>query len=281
MLNTDLHNPQIKKRMTRDEFIRNNRGINDHASLPDDYLTAIYESIRTNEIRMKDEQQIESVFNKPGFDLLTEKQKKGAYDEMVQKTEALMQGTLKNKGKRSGQFFTASHAEHVKPMFEVSWMSILAGISGALQESEVFFLVSFRSLFFVPFLCMLSMLRSIFCCFFVCSFLFQDMAVVQLCLEGMKNAIHIACIFYKDLERNAFVSTLAKFTFLNNMTEIKAKNIEAIKALIEIAYTEGNYLNESWNDVLHCISQLERLQLVSAGLESDAIPDLARGVGAR
>lgn len=41
--------------MTKAEFIKNNRGINDNESLPDDYLTEIYDGIVSNEIRMKDE----------------------------------------------------------------------------------------------------------------------------------------------------------------------------------------------------------------------------------
>jgi brefeldin A-inhibited guanine nucleotide-exchange protein len=57
MLNTDLHNPQIKKRMKKEEFIKNNRGINDGKSLPEELLTAIYDEILTNEIKMKDEHE--------------------------------------------------------------------------------------------------------------------------------------------------------------------------------------------------------------------------------
>ena len=55
MLNTDAHNPQVKKRMTRQDFIKNNRGINDDADLPEEILSAIFDEIQTNEIRMKDE----------------------------------------------------------------------------------------------------------------------------------------------------------------------------------------------------------------------------------
>jgi brefeldin A-inhibited guanine nucleotide-exchange protein len=55
MLNTDAHNPQVKHRMTKQDFIKNNRGINDDADLPEDFLLAIYDDIQTNEIRMKDE----------------------------------------------------------------------------------------------------------------------------------------------------------------------------------------------------------------------------------
>lgn len=52
MLNTDLHNPQIKKRMTLDEFIRNNRGINDDSDLPRELLVDIYNEIQQNEIKL-------------------------------------------------------------------------------------------------------------------------------------------------------------------------------------------------------------------------------------
>ena len=55
MLNTDQHNPQVKNRMTKADFIKNNRGINDGASLPDEFLGAIFDDIVKNEIRMKDE----------------------------------------------------------------------------------------------------------------------------------------------------------------------------------------------------------------------------------
>lgn len=41
--------------MTKDDFIKNNRGINDGADLPADFLSLIYDDIVNNEIRMKDE----------------------------------------------------------------------------------------------------------------------------------------------------------------------------------------------------------------------------------
>ena len=34
MLNTDQHTPSVKARMTKQEFVRNNRGINDGADVP-------------------------------------------------------------------------------------------------------------------------------------------------------------------------------------------------------------------------------------------------------
>jgi brefeldin A-inhibited guanine nucleotide-exchange protein len=55
MLNTDAHNPVVKHRMTKQDFTRNNRGINDGADLPEEFLSTIFDEIVNNEIRMKDE----------------------------------------------------------------------------------------------------------------------------------------------------------------------------------------------------------------------------------
>ena len=115
-------------------------------------------------------------------------------------------------------------------MFEVAWIAFLAGLSGPLQETD-------------------------------------DLEVVELCLDGFKNAIRIVCFFDMELQRNAFVTTLAKFTFLNNLGEMKTKNMEAIKALLDVAVNEGNNLKGSWHEVLTCVSQLEHMQLISNGMD--------------
>ncbi|KAM0009433.1 putative Sec7 domain, guanine nucleotide exchange factor, Sec7 domain superfamily [Helianthus debilis subsp. tardiflorus] len=58
MLNTDQHNTQVKKKMTEDDFIRNNRRINGGNDLPREYLSELYHSICENEIRMTPEQGV-------------------------------------------------------------------------------------------------------------------------------------------------------------------------------------------------------------------------------
>ncbi len=249
MLNTDAHNKNLKKnRMTKTGFFKNNQGINDGKDLPEEFLSAIYDDIQGNEIRMKDEIEqtvvapaptgLASTLANVGRDLRQE-----AYvaqsEGMVNKTEALFKTLVRQQrrgGKSVEQFYSASNLQHVKPMFEVAWMPFLAAMSGPLQDTE-------------------------------------DMDVVLLCLDGFKHAIRIVCLFDLELERNAFVSTLAKFTFLNNLAEMKPKNVEAIKTLLNIAISDGNNLKSSWREVLTCVSQLERMQLISSGMD---VPDLNR-----
>jgi len=54
MLNTDAHNPAIKKqnRMTKKQFFQTNRGMNDGESFPDEFLGELYDRIVSNEIKM-------------------------------------------------------------------------------------------------------------------------------------------------------------------------------------------------------------------------------------
>ena len=48
---------EVKKKMTCEEFIRNNRGINGGADLPHSFLRELYASISQNEIRISADQQ--------------------------------------------------------------------------------------------------------------------------------------------------------------------------------------------------------------------------------
>ncbi|KAF5365564.1 hypothetical protein D9757_010895 [Collybiopsis confluens] len=55
ILNTDLHNPQVKKRMSTEEYQRNLRGVNDGSDFSSEFLQEIYDSIRKREIVMPEE----------------------------------------------------------------------------------------------------------------------------------------------------------------------------------------------------------------------------------
>ncbi|KAF8746178.1 hypothetical protein HU200_013413 [Digitaria exilis] len=56
LLNTDQHNMRVKRKMTEEDFIRNNRRINGGNDLPREFLSEIYYSICRNEIRTIPEQ---------------------------------------------------------------------------------------------------------------------------------------------------------------------------------------------------------------------------------
>ena len=56
MLNTDLHNPQIRtERMTKAQFIRQGRGVADAKELPDELLIDIYDQTLFRQIKLPGE----------------------------------------------------------------------------------------------------------------------------------------------------------------------------------------------------------------------------------
>jgi brefeldin A-inhibited guanine nucleotide-exchange protein len=262
MLNTDQHSTKLKgARMTREDFIKNNRGINDSADLPDEYLTGIFEEISKNEIVLNTERDaaaalgittqpsggitanISQALATVGRDLQREAYVQ-ASEEMANKTEQLFRTLVRTQRKNASKpttskFIPATSFKHVGPMFEVSWMSFFSGLSGQIQDT-------------------------------------QNIETIKLCMEGFKLGIRIACLFDLDTPREAFVSALAKFTNLNNLSEMVSKNVEALKVLLEIAQSEGNLLKSSWRDILTCISQLDRFQLISAGVDEGVLPDVSK-----
>ena len=261
MLNTDQHSAKIKgHRMTVEDFIKNNRGINDDQDLPAEYLTGIYEEIASNEIVLTSERERAEDLGAPvstpaaglasragkvlanvGRDLQKEKYAQ-ASEEMANKTEQLYRSLIRAQ-KRSvvrealSRFIPASSIKHVGPMLNVTWMSFLSALSSQLQDA-------------------------------------QNIELIRQCLEGLKLAIRISCRFDLETPRVAFVTALAKFTNLGNVKEMMAKNLEALKVLIDVALTEGDVLKGSWREILTCISQLDRLQLLSGGVDEGAVPDV-------
>ncbi|KAM9436118.1 brefeldin A-inhibited guanine nucleotide-exchange protein 1 isoform 3-T3 [Clarias gariepinus] len=241
MLTTDLHSPQVKNKMTKEQYIMMNRGINDSKDLPEDYLSSIYDEIAGKKISMKETKELPLKSNKQS--VASEKQRRLLYnvemEQMAKTAKALMEAVSHVQA----PFTSATHLEHVRPMFKLAWTPFLAAFSVGLQDCD-------------------------------------DTEVASLCLEGIRCAIRIACIFSIQLERDAYVQALARFTLLtasSGITEMKQKNIDTIKTLITVAHTDGNYLGNSWHEIMKCISQLELAQLIGTGVKARYISGTVRG----
>uniref|UniRef100_A0A3B4WWZ6 ARF guanine nucleotide exchange factor 1 n=1 Tax=Seriola lalandi dorsalis TaxID=1841481 RepID=A0A3B4WWZ6_SERLL len=241
MLTTDLHSPQVKNKMTKEQYIKMNRGINDSKDLPEEYLSAIYDEIAGKKIAMKETKELTMKSNKQS--VASEKQRRLLYnvemEQMAKTAKALMEAVSHVQA----PFTSATHLEHVRPMFKLAWTPFLAAFSVGLQDCD-------------------------------------DTEVASLCLEGIRCAIRIACIFSIQLERDAYVQALARFTLLtasSGISEMKQKNIDTIKTLITVAHTDGNYLGNSWHEIMKCISQLELAQLIGTGVKARYISGTVRG----
>ncbi|ETV71031.1 hypothetical protein H257_13748 [Aphanomyces astaci] len=250
MLQTDLHNPSIPedKKMSKEGFIRNNRGINNGDDLAADYLGGIYDRIKSTPISLKEEQSMKHKRENSTISVaVLDKQRKDAFSRerqaMVKASEAYFKrkspssnanAETKSSPPPSSYVVSSTENVYVKPMFEIVWAPLLA----------------------------------------VCSVLFETSdhpVAIQYCLDGFKHAIHLSARLQMQSERDAYVSVLANFTAVQHSAtrSIGTKQIEAIKTLIAIAVKEGNFLGDAWRDVLQCISHLARLQLHAQGLQAD------------
>ncbi|KAI1266899.1 Sec7-domain-containing protein [Xylariaceae sp. FL1019] len=260
LLNTDLHSSKIARHMTKDDFIKNNRGINDNADLPAEYLLGIYDEIASNEIVLQSERDaaaaagtqpaqatgfaagLGQALSNVGRDLQREAYVQQS-EEISLRSEQLFKNLFKsqrrNAAKTGIKYIAATSFKHVGSMFDVTWMSFFSAFSSQMQRT-------------------------------------QNLEVSKLSLEGMRQATKIACLFDLATPREAFISALKNATNLNSPQEILAKNVEALKVILDLGQTEGNYLQESWKDVLMCISQLDRLQLISGGVDEGSIPDVSK-----
>lgn len=89
----------------------------------------------------------------------------------------------------------------------------------------------------------------------------KDAKIADLCLQGFSGAIRVASLFKMETERDAFVSSMAKLTGLSHVSEMKPKNVKAIKTIIGLAHILGEYLDKSWTEIMKVVSAVERLQL--------------------
>ncbi|RXG67674.1 ARF guanine-nucleotide exchange factor GNL1 [Armadillidium vulgare] len=139
--------------MTKEQYIKMNRGINDSKDLPEEYLSAIYDEIAGNEIKMK------STSTKLGKSTVAnEKKRKNLFNIEMETISTTAKSLME----------AASH---------MAWTPFLAAFSVGLQDCD-------------------------------------DAEVASLCLDGLRCAIRITCIFHMSLERDAFVQCLARFTLL-------------------------------------------------------------------
>lgn len=90
--------------------------------------------------------------------LYNERQRRSAYTQEREAMEETAKALMDERKGREAIFTSATHMEHVRPMFKTVWASILAAFSIALEDSD-------------------------------------DHDVVLLCLEGFRCAIRVACVF--------------------------------------------------------------------------------------
>ncbi|TKY57567.1 Brefeldin A-inhibited guanine nucleotide-exchange protein 1 [Spatholobus suberectus] len=244
MLNTDAHNNMVKDKMTKADFVRNNRGIDDGKDLAEEYLGALYDQIVKNEIKMNADssapqnKQANSFNRLLGLDgILNLVNWKQSEEKAVGANGLLIwhiQEQFKSNSRKSeSAYHVVTDVAILRFMVEVCWGPMLAAFSVTLDQSD-------------------------------------DRVATSQCLQGFRHAVHVTAVMGMQTQRDAFVTSVAKFTYLHCAGDMKQKNVDAVKAIISIAIEDGDHLYEAWEHILTCLSRIEHLQLLGEGAPSDA-----------
>ncbi|KEG07113.1 putative brefeldin A-inhibited guanine nucleotide-exchange protein 1 [Trypanosoma grayi] len=253
MLNTDAHSTHIKEKMTVEQFIQNNRGIDDGKDLPHQFLRDIYQRITTNGIILECREAVQRVgsamkpSNTKDSNLLlssTSSLIRGNKQRLARhmEKECLVEITLDQitQDVRAEPYTSVNSPEVARAMLESTWTALLAAFAIPMEEID-------------------------------------NMEFIDTCLDGFESAIKVCCKFSCRTERRAFISAILAFTHLTNYREIEYKSLKSIVVLIRIALEEGDHLEDSWYEILRCISLLAKLHILADS--SPTMPPSSRNQG--
>jgi len=57
----------------------------------------------------------------------------------------------------------------------------------------------------------------------------DDKAATSQCLKGLRFSVHVTSVMCMQTQRDAFLTSIAKFTSLHSAADMKQKNVDAMK----------------------------------------------------
>lgn len=279
MLNTDLHNPTIKedRRMTQEQFTQNNRGINEGEDLPVEFLTELYEEIKTCEIQVQQdftELQV-AIRRHSGEDF------RAAWDGILSKTDLV-----------ATPFFTSADAArqtvfqagvHERDMFIAIAKSALQSISSAFARSRDDALVFkvLKGLEQMARVCIYFELDSTFndiICFLVKQgkdYISKGIAKENLLSEPAQDAESFTTVNTDDSEQSNNDASLASIKFDASITTEATKAVMgsaahrgllALDCALQQVRLQSSHLREAWPGLIECLCVLRDARALPTGL---------------
>ena len=287
MLNTDLHNPAIKeeRRMTRQGFVRNNRGICDGKDLPEELLTAIFDRIKANPISLKEDDEARerqgevkgsatslpsalspSAFFSSHYEEV-ERTKENNFlkerDQIVRTTESLLkrrrhtvvtdQGKLHRK-RSSNQGARPQHVRYVRTE------------DSGLRDEYVspMFEVTWGPALAAFSTAMESANGTIGALLAIATDEELEQAAenaaetIEVCLTGFRFAICTAGLCGNTTARDAYMLALQRFSQLGTGILLEPRHIRCMQTMLDLARSDGELLGSSWEHVFKALSEINR-----------------------
>ncbi|KAL7558124.1 hypothetical protein ACA910_013180 [Epithemia clementina (nom. ined.)] len=295
MLNTDLHNPAIKedRRMTKEGFIRNNRGICDGQDLPQELLMSIFDRIKENPISLKEDDDareragessknasrstLQSAMNPASFfsshydemDRARESNFRKERDHIVRTTESLLKRrrqslhdgqsstgkTPKSKSKSSSRSGQQQHHQRF----------VRTEDSGLRDEYVApMFDVAWGPALAAFSTAMESANGTMGSLLAIATDEELEIAAenaaetIEVCLTGFRFAICTGGLCGNDTARDSFMLALSRFTQLGSGALLEPRHVRCCQTMLSLAREDGELLGTSWQHVFRALSEVNR-----------------------
>jgi len=86
---------------------------------------------------------------------------------------------------------------------------------------------------------------------------FEEENIVVTCIENILSIGKMCGILGLETISEAFINTIINITNIMEGREIKKKNFECTRAIIDFAIQSGNYIHCSWYNILTIISKID------------------------
>jgi brefeldin A-inhibited guanine nucleotide-exchange protein len=229
MLSTDLHSTAQKKKMTKAEWLENNRKyIPGMAENWDEaYMSSLFDRIAAQPFQLQGADAARggaAAAAAVANDLSDPLQRQMAFMQETQQLVKDSQAAIRDPTRQTAEYHVAKRVEHLEPMFVAAAFPVLAPLSMLLGQTD-------------------------------------DARILAQVLRCFEHACCISCLFAMQTERTAFIQTLAKFTGVHaGVTTLTQKQLACSVTLIKIARDNANFLQSSWSIVLAFVSDVDRLR---------------------
>ncbi|KAL1552145.1 brefeldin A-inhibited guanine nucleotide-exchange protein 5-like isoform X1 [Salvia divinorum] len=232
LLQADAHYLTGWPKLSKSDFIQMSASTAEE-SAPQELLEEIYDNIVKEELVMKDD-SVDCLKNsKYKLELngrrgllnvlnLAFPRRSSSSDSTPDKEDVLnqIQAVIKEQGDKKGVFYTSDRIDILRPMVEVVGWPLLATFSVVMGEPD-------------------------------------NSTWISICMEGFKEGIIIMFALGMDTIRYAFLTSLLRYNFLHAPRDMREKNLEALRTLLDLCDTHMYALQDSWLAILECISRLE------------------------
>lgn len=287
MLNTDLHNPAIKedRRMTKEGFIRNNRGICDGQDLPSEFLMDIFDRIKSNPISLKEDDEarerygdvsvatsLPSAISPAAFftspyeeaDRTKETNFNKERDQIVRTTESLLRrrrvpgtpesGKANRRPRSNSQTSKHHHVKYVRTE------------DSGLRDEYVspMFEVTWGPALAAFSTAMESANGTVGALLAIArdeeleAAAMNAAETIEVCLTGFRFAICTAGLCGNDVARDAFMLALTRFSQLGTGILLEPRHVRCIQTILALARADGELLGTSWEHVFKALSEINR-----------------------